>query len=128
MRRWCCWVTLEESRPAIDTHRLGDVILCVQLCRVCLEFETHLPSITITLIEARTIVAGHVPIATHLIVDVLAECRSISSILATAEAKFRGRHEILAKEKTMRPVGRQKCKAHKSFYVPSTRVALRTDL
>lgn len=73
--------------------------MCAQLRRVCLEFETHLPGITITLIEARTIVARHVPIATHLIIDVLAECWSISSILATAEAKFRIRHEILAGEK-----------------------------
>ena len=64
-----------------------------------MELKTYISAITITHIEAGIIVAWHVPLATHLIVDVLAECRSISSILATTEAKLRIRHEILRDEK-----------------------------
>lgn len=69
--------------------------------RVCLESETHLSGITSALIEAFIVVAGHVPIATHHIVDVLAEFGSIMSILTTAEAEFRVRHEILADERSV---------------------------
>jgi hypothetical protein len=96
--------------------------MCAQPCRDCLESGTHLSAITVTLIEAGIIVAWHVPIAAHHIVDVLAECRSISSVLTTTEAKFRSRHEILGDEEgcTVKNV-----KTRKSLYVLSTRVAAR---
>ncbi len=52
----------------------------------------------------------HVPIATHQIADVLAECKSPGSILASAEAEFRIRHEVLTDKKMMRSVGSQQYK------------------
>lgn len=88
-----------------------------------MEFETHISAVTITLIEAGIIAAWHIPHATHLVVDVLAECRSIRSIFATTETKLRSRHEILEDEKGCAV---SNVKTRKSLYVLSTHVAPRT--
>jgi len=68
-------VPLVESRTSVDTHRLAGVALAV--------FE-----------RARGIVAWHVPTTAHDIVDVLAQSRSLGTILTSAEAEYGCGHEV----------------------------------
>ena len=58
----------------------------------------HLAAITVTILEySWVVVGGHVPHATHLIINVLAESGSAGAILASTEAKFAIRHKVLKK-------------------------------
>ena len=56
----------------------------------------HLAGITLALLEyTRVVVRGHIPLATHHVIDVLAESRRVGSVLACAEAELIGSHEVL---------------------------------
>ena len=57
---------------------------------------THLAGVAEALVErARGVVAGHVPLATEDVVDVLAELRRVRAVLARADAELVERHEVL---------------------------------
>ena len=58
--------------------------------------RTYLASVSGAIFKyTRVIVCWHIPLATHLIVDVLAQCRGVRAISAGAEAELSSRHEIL---------------------------------
>jgi len=67
-------LTLVESRCTVYTHRL--------------------PGVPFTRVKAGSIIAGHVPFATHHIVDVIADRRRLRRVLTATEAEFFGRDEI----------------------------------
>jgi len=66
-----------------------------------LECEAHLPVVPVTRVKAGFIIAGHVPCTTHHIVDVVAECRRLSRVLAATEAELVGSNKILSCEKAI---------------------------
>jgi len=58
---------------------------------------TYLPGVTLAVFEsARVIVSWHVPTATHDIVNVLAQPRSLWTFFASSETEDRRGHEVLA--------------------------------
>lgn len=68
-------VTLVEGRCTVHTHRLTSVT------QAALE-------------DTRAVITRHVPFTTHHVVDVLAQCRCLRSVLASTEAEFRVGHEV----------------------------------
>jgi hypothetical protein len=64
-----------------------------------LDYEAHRPRVPLTCVKTGIIVARHVPIATHHIVNVVAERGRPGCVLATAEAKLGGSNKILPCEK-----------------------------
>ena len=96
MSRWRAPFTLEKSGLTVYAHRLAKSWYA-QLRR--LGDETHLPGVTGARIEAGIVITRHIPVAAHQVVNVIAECRGIGSIHATAEAKLSGRNIILEYEK-----------------------------
>lgn len=61
------------------------------------EVWAHLPRISQAVFEyARVIVTGHVPSATHDVVNVLAQSRALRGFFASSDAELGGRHEVLA--------------------------------
>jgi len=65
---------LMERRSAVHAHRRSRV--------------------PFTMVETGIIIARHVPVATHHIVDVVAERRRLGCVLATTETKLVGSNEI----------------------------------
>ncbi len=62
-------------------------------------YAAHLASVSQAAIErARSVVSGHIPFASHDVVDVLAERWSVGAVLASAEAEFGGGNEVLCDE------------------------------
>ena len=91
-------LALEPGRGAVDTHRLRTYNQSVLRCdkdKVGGE-GTYLAGVALARIErAGSIVSGHVPIASHYVVDVLAECGCIRAVFTDADAKFVKRDEVL---------------------------------
>lgn len=68
-------VTLVEGRCTVYAHRLTSVT------QAALE-------------DTRAVVTRHVPFTTHHVVDVLAQCRCLGSVLASTETEFRVGHKV----------------------------------
>jgi hypothetical protein len=62
----------------------------------------------LTRVETSTIIAGHVPCATHYIVDVLTERGRLGPVLTSAETKLVGSNEILVREEAVDEPSRMK--------------------
>jgi len=78
------------------------------LSREDLRYEAHLPGASLTRVETGTIIARHVPCATHHIVDVLAERRRLGPVLTSAETKLVGSDEVLPCEEAVDEPSRMK--------------------
>ena len=92
MRRRRAGLALVERRRAVHAHRLQlrQLVLCGR-ARV----RAHLARIALTALKRPSIVvSGHVPRATHLVVDVLAQRGGVGPVLARAEAELRVRHVV----------------------------------
>lgn len=85
-----------ESRTSVDTHRLSEeesrqMSGCWTGC-AC----THRPRLSQAVLEyARVIVTGHIPAATHDVVNVIAQARGLRAFFASSDAELGGRHEVL---------------------------------
>jgi len=71
VRGWGVSVTLLEGGSAVDTHRISAVTSAV-------------------LEDTCAVVSGHVPVASHHVVDVVAKGGCAGSVLASAEAELAG--------------------------------------
>lgn len=75
MRGRSCGVTLVEGGTSINTHGLARVSKTV--------FE-----------GTSIVVSGHVPSATHNVVNMLAQARALWSFFTSSDAELSGRHEV----------------------------------
>jgi len=75
MRCRSCGVALVESGATIDTHRLPRIPQAVLEC-------------------TSGVVTGHVPVATHDVVNVIAKGGALRGFLASTDAELGGGHEV----------------------------------